>query len=163
MMGKVKSIINFAGAIKSRYGRIAFLLHVIYSLFKLPAFLFHELCHLIIVMPFADDLKNIDLQLFEINYNTNTLKTMGMRITFQSSRGIAIIASLAPLIGWAIVMVILFPYHYWIGSYFLLAFDMFYLSADDIVCARKNGLNRKVSLFLYRVWYVFAKPRKIYV
>ncbi len=162
-MNKIKSIISYSKAIKSTRGKIIFLFHMLHALFKLPAFAFHELCHLLVAIPGGWDIRITHFDFFTIYPNTNTLKTFNMTINYQASKTVGMIGSLAPLIGWIIMSILLVLFHNWLIMYFILAFDTFFLSEQDIIMSRKNGFNRKISRFLYWIWNLFCKPRQIHI
>lgn len=146
-MKKVKSLISFIGEAKTIKGRMTLVLFLLWSLVELPAFVFHELMHMLVVIPFGHNLKITDWHWYELKRDPNhyfsvQLKVYNLTMEYNSSPRIGILGSAAPLIGWFIAIILLALTHHWfVLLYFFIGIRLFFLSVGDIKAMRGNGAN----------------------
>lgn len=155
-MKKVKSLIAFVGKARTTKGRITLILVILFSLLEFPAFVFHEIMHLLVAIPFGHNIKVLDSYFFLVQDSPvpgrYTLKSYSLAIQYESSPFIGILGSAAPLIGWIIAVTALaLTGHLFILLYFLLGIRMFFLSEQDIESIRLHGVNSKICDFLLEI------------
>ena len=145
-MKKLKHVIKFIRSAKTVKGRLTLIMFLARSLFEFPAFLFHELMHFLVAIPFGEGLKVIKWKFFSSPPDdVHKLHSYELAIQYSAPPIISIIGSAAPIIGWTISVVFLSLTGHWIIlSYFFLAFRLFFLSAGDIECMKTNGFNEKI-------------------
>lgn len=149
-MIKLKQIYGFISRCKDFKNKVRVIACILNSIALLPAFIFHELMHFIIAMPFGTNVEITEFYLFEAE--ENSLKTFKMAISYNAKPDIGILGSVAPLLGWIISVILLITNSHWIIlAYFIFAFRIFFLSDQDIICMHENGCNQTICELLYEI------------
>lgn len=118
------------------------------TLYNIPAFFFHEICHIIIMIIFFGFI-NVNFSKCECKISFNSLY---MNINFDYYLGIVgLLSTIAPLIG----HIILVCYSIATLNYFLLFYCItcksFMLSDMDIYTTKKIIKENEELLFVYRI------------
>ncbi len=150
-MKKVKSIISYIGKCKTISGKFLLSCFILKTLIHLPSFIFHEITHMIII-----GLSGTPFIIKKVVFYTITetkMKIFEFEIEhYSNNKKLTILISLSPLIGWLCMIPILILNHNWIILlYFILYFETFYLSKQDIITMEKNGFNQKICSFFYKI------------
>lgn len=135
-------------------------LQLLWSLMQLPGFLFHEVMHLIFISYFdvfgtVTNFKITEWYLYRFQKNDGpgvSLRTYSLAISFSATSFEGVVVSIAPLIGYLILMTTLaLTGHWFVFTYCLITIKIFYLSAVDIESLKLNGLNLKTCQVLSKI------------
>ncbi len=158
-MKKISEIRKLIKNVKSNKRRFDIYFSIFIMLFEFPAFVFHEIMHLIVAVPFGKNLKVTEFYFFVIE--GTMLKSYSLGIQYSSNSTIGIVGASAPLIGWFIAVVSLIITGHWIIlMYFFIGIKMFYLSINDIKCLESNNLNKTVCNILLNIHYLIWQKEK---
>ena len=126
-------VILITPSIKDRF-RIIF--HLLYSIIKLPAFIIHEVSHLILDVLFLLKIEKIVIPYFyDVDFENNKIHTYAMHIqvSFKDNKLAilaAILANMAPLFS-TILLIVLFHNNKAVLIYMLISLKMLMPSSQD--------------------------------
>lgn len=154
-MRKIKDIINFIRTVKSNWDKVKVLFFLVLTVMELPAFIFHELMHVIAIIIFpVSEFKITNYYFYDVvEYDDKpTIRTYKLEMQYYSDPISGIIASAAPIIGWTIAVILLaLTSHWFILTYFILGIRMFFLSEADINSMKNHGFAEPACKFLLKI------------
>ncbi len=155
-MNKVKSVITFVGNCSSISKKVSVILQILFTIMEFPAFLFHEIMHFLVVVPFGRNIEIVKYHFYTVE--GNTLIPYQLMIRYGSTPLIGIVGSAAPMIGWILAVIISVMFGHWfIVLYLFFGFRMFFLSKEDIQAMKNNGFNERICDRLFKI-NKFLKP-----
>ena len=125
-------------------------LKIFKSFFDMPAFFYHELCHVIVLFLFFNRINKVNLKYFyKVSDYGTCLNTYNLEIGFPSRNNFNIIAvSIAPLIG-----IFISPFISWyFFAYLIITHNVSVMSTQDYYNIRMCSIrNKKLSFVLNKV------------
>jgi hypothetical protein len=147
-MKNIKNILTIINTTNNFKQKFFIYLRLFISFVQFPAFVFHELCHSLLLI-FCTDIKIKEYNFLKINNNNKNLQTYGLRISYNSTKKVGLLSSAMPLIGWLVLFIISLINCYWlILIYCIISFRMFYLSSVDIESMDNCGCDKRLTKIL---------------
>lgn len=104
-MKKIKDLTSFIKQFDSHSVRLRIIISIIRAIFEIPAFVFHEFMHFIFAFVLASNLEVFDVEFFNVSKYNLSMYNLGLK--YDSYRLNAILISLAPMIGWTIMVILI--------------------------------------------------------
>ena len=144
LMKKLIAIFKFIGSADLMLDSVLIVLYILRAIYEIPAFIFHELMH-IMWLWLCWDIKIEVWKWFDIVNDGRTLKPFSLKISYTSNSDVGKLTSFMPMMGWIIAVIVLaFTSHFFVLAYFITAFRTFYLSATDIEALETNGVSPRI-------------------
>lgn len=148
-MKKISQVLQFVGSCDTFKRKVFISLWIIKTLIELPAFLYHELMHILFILFTFSSASVNEAYFYEIKNNENKTQTLSsyqlsLNITAWSNTN-HILVAIAPLIGWIILIICAIATSSWfLLGYCFFCCHMFFLSGTDIKSLRSSGLNERL-------------------
>lgn len=113
--------------------------NIVWTWAQLPAFFYHELCHVLMILIVYPWVTNIDIRNSYLRIYMNKDKSMGVDCTINIDMHpvAGILIGTAPIIGWFIGYMLLLNIYPIADIYFGAAFKMFNMSKQDVLATKE--------------------------